>query len=100
MRMLQEHLAWKRRSKPTTSIQIVKPINNVGQYKKSSLELNPSEEDEDEEYDPMHPNSYIVLQTKYLKDEEARLTALRNKSLTESSKERVPKLTNIIDLDD
>lgn len=103
MLMLQQHLAWKKRSsKP--SVPVNKPNSaastaNINIINKSTSDI-PQPEDEDEEYDPSQPNNYDILQIKFLKDEEARIAAQRDKPVNKSAKNSVPNLMNIIDLDD
>lgn len=104
MKFLQDHLLSKRRSnqqatpisgkikqsnKSTEINNQVQSNNPVAHNSKLSLEN--SLWDSDEEYDPLVPNSYELLQTEYLKAEEARLAVCRSKRL-----DSIPNLMDII----
>lgn len=105
MKFLQDHLLSKRRSnqqatpicgkiKQTSnkSAEITNQVqSNNPVAHNSKLSLENSLWDSDEEYDPLVPNSYELLQTEFLKAEEARLAVCRSKRL-----DSIPNLMDII----
>lgn len=108
MKFLQDHLLSKRRSKQQTTppflsakanlsaskltIQTTGSTDSVPTSLNSKKALENSLWESEDEYDPMVPNSYEILQTEHLKAEEARVAACRRKRL-----DNIPNLMDIID---
>ena len=81
MKLLQDHLMSKRRAKQQTQAQRTQKSTDKSQIVLESTLHKPSENswDPHDEYDPIMPNSYEVLQAEYIKAEEQQRQASRAK---------------------
>uniref|UniRef100_A0A6G1SMK7 Splicing factor 45 n=1 Tax=Aceria tosichella TaxID=561515 RepID=A0A6G1SMK7_9ACAR len=83
MKLLQDHLMSKKRSKQSNSqLQKLQKLSsgksNVSTDSGSLHQPPGFDWDPSDEYDPMIPNSYEVLQLEYIKAEESRRNAMKN----------------------
>lgn len=81
MKLLQDHLMSKKRSKQSNSqtLKLQKLANKSNVSTDSSLhQIAGFDWDPSEEYDPMIPNSYEILQLEHIKAEETRRNAMKN----------------------
>lgn len=100
MKFLQDHLLSKRRAQNKPSIKKQPPTHDSNKDKTIVSELALHQQDrsewnlDDEEYDPMQPNSYEAVKAEYLKSEKRRLAELANSS---TKKLNLPHLLDVID---
>lgn len=107
MKLLQDHLLSKRRSNHQQNIskQVPRDKQSTNESKlsqiiyESELHHRTSENDWDleDEYDPMVPNSYEVLQAEYLQAEEEKSLMALKMSQSGSGKKIMPNLLDVLD---
>lgn len=101
MKLLQDHLASKKRSmaqqqqNKAPKVQKTKLSNEV--ILESELHKQENCWDVEDEYDPMAPNSYELLQVEYLQTAEKQRMAALSDALSKQNRMNIPDLLDVLD---